>query len=445
MPATTASLLTPWQPTTDATWNLRRVVHLHRRAGFGATWGEIQRDLADGPEAAIERVFNPPPRSDADEFNALSAIIADAAAGSGDVDRLKAWWLYRLLLGGDPLGEKLALIWHNHFATNYAKVGDVELMRRQNDLFREFARRPFGELLRRTLTDPALLIWLDAASNRKEHPNENLARESMELFSLGVGNFSENDVREAARALTGWSVHNGSARFRETDHDAGEKTILGQTGNWTADDFVKMLIEHPATARRVAFRLCDAFMGETTATTALIEELADGLREHDLDIGWGVERLLRSEAFFADENMGNRVLPPIDYVIGALRSLEMNSPLPGTLLLAEVTANLGRDLFQPPNVFGWPGGRSWLTTRTVIGRANFVASLLHGDLHIPTRPFDAAAFAAGKEFTSPEGWAALYGRLLLGREELPDEFAHHMENPDRLVAALLVSPHAQLA
>ncbi|MEX0725383.1 MAG: DUF1800 domain-containing protein [Planctomycetaceae bacterium] len=445
MPATTASLLAPWQPTPDEPWNLRRVVHLHRRAGFGGTWDEIQRDLADGHERAIERILQPTPRSDDNEFASLSAIIADAAAGSGDVDRLKAWWLYRLLLGGDALGEKLTLMWHNHFATSYAKVGDVELMRRQNDLFREFARRPFGELLRRTLTDPALLIWLDAASNRKEHPNENLARESMELFALGVGNYSEDDVREAARALTGWSVHNGSSRFRDADHDTGEKTIFGQRGNWTGDDFVKMLFEHPATARRVAFRLCDAFMGETTATTALIEELAGGLREHDLDIGWGVETLLRSEAFFAEENIGNRVLPPIDYVIGALRSLEMNSPPPGTLLLAEVAANLGQNLFEPPNVFGWPGGRSWLTTRTVIGRANFVASLLHGDLHIPTSPFDAAAFAAGKSFTSPEGWAALYGRLLLGREKLPEEFAHHMENPDRLVAALLVSPHAQLA
>lgn len=440
----TPSPLTSWEPTPHEPWNLRRVVHLHRRAGFGATWDEIQRDLADGPEGAIERLLNPQPRNDADEFNALSAIIADAAAGSGDVDRLKAWWLYRMLLGGDPPGEKLTLMWHNHFATSNAKVGDVDLMRRQNDVFREFARRPFGELLRRVMTDPALLIWLDAASNRKEHPNENLARESMELFSLGVGNYSEDDVREAARALTGWGVHNGAARFRESDYDAGEKIILGRTGNWTSEDFVTMLVEHPATARRVAVQLCEQFMGETAATPELIDELAEGLRLHELDIGWGVETLLRSQAFFADENIGNRVLSPVNYVVGAIRSLEMTSPPPGTLLLAEVTANLGQNLFEPPNVFGWPGGRAWLTTRTVIGRANFVASLLGGELHIPAHPFDATRLAERHGFTSLEERAAFYSQLLLGRDDLPEELLSHVNDPDRLVAALLASPHAQL-
>jgi uncharacterized protein (DUF1800 family) len=215
-----AALDDPWaryKPSVDAPWNLRRVVHLHRRAGFAASRSEIDRDLADGPDASIDRLLSGRAQAsgapDPEEFERISTVLADAAIASSDSGRLKAWWLYRLLFSPDPLGERLTLMWHNHFATSNQKVNDPAAMRRQNELFRTLARAPFGELLEAAIRDPALLAWLDAPANRKGHPNENLGRELLELFSLGVGHYSENDVKETARALTGWTVVDDA--FRE--------------------------------------------------------------------------------------------------------------------------------------------------------------------------------------------------------------------------------------
>ena len=442
-------MLTPYTPSAAQPWDLRRVVHLHRRAGFAATWGEIERDLDDGPEAAIERIVRPAAKSVGEQagvtsFEDLSRVICDAAVESGNINRLKAWWLYRMLFSPDPLGERLTLMWHNHFATSQVKVSDVGLMRRQNDIFRRHARALFGELLNDVLHDPAVLVWLDADSNRKEHPNENLAREMMELFALGVGNYTETDIREAARALTGWTVSRGEFRIQDSVHDAGEKTIFGRTGAWTGDDAVRMLAEHPAAPRRIAFRVCELLMGESFSP-ALIDALASGLAQHNLEVGWAVETLLRSEAFFADANIGNRVRSPAEFIIGAARALELTAPPPSTLLLAEVTANLGQDLFCPPNVFGWPGGRGWLTSRTLIGRTNFAHALINGDLHPRGEPFDAAALAASRGCTSADDRAAFYAQLLLGRPDLPDVFAEFIDSPNHLVSAILASPEAQLA
>jgi uncharacterized protein (DUF1800 family) len=224
------------------------VVHLHRRAGFAATWGEVQRDLKDGPKPSIDRLLAGKSRSQGvpEDFETTAAQLAETAAF--DVLRSKAWWVYRMFFGPDPLGERLTLMWHNHFATSNAKVNDLGAMRRQNQTFRELARAPFGKLLNAALRDPALLFWLDAPTNRKGHPNENLARELMELFTLGIGHYTETDMKEAARALTGWSLAGktadrggrgvGGGKFHEESdqHDEGEKTILGHKGPWKGTD-----------------------------------------------------------------------------------------------------------------------------------------------------------------------------------------------------------------
>jgi uncharacterized protein (DUF1800 family) len=232
-----AVLNNPWaryEPSADAPWNVRRVVHLHRRAGFAASWPEIERDLTEGPDASVTRLLEgkarPPAAPDPEEFERISTLLADAAIASSDAGRLKAWWFYRLLFSPDPLGERLTLMWHNHFATSNQKVNDPAAMRRQNDLFRLLARAPFGKSLESAMRDPALLVWLDAPANRKGHPNENLARELLELFSLGIGHYSEDDVKETARALTGWSVSDGEAREVPSRHDDEPKSILGRTG-----------------------------------------------------------------------------------------------------------------------------------------------------------------------------------------------------------------------
>ena len=241
-----------------------------------------------------------------------------------------------MMFGPDPLTERLALMWHNHFATSNLKVDDLPAMHDQNQHIREHARSSFAKLLNVAVRDAALLIWLDAPANRKGHPNENLGRELMELFTLGIGHYSEKDVKEAARALTGWTV-NDDGKFAEVavKHDDGEKLLLGNAGKWKGDDLVKMLLEHPATADRLAFRICELFMGEGANDAAGVKELAEGLRQRNLDIGWAVETVLRSRAFFAENNLGKHVSSPVEYVIGAARALELFEPPSSTLVLAE--------------------------------------------------------------------------------------------------------------
>ncbi|HMF15114.1 MAG TPA: DUF1800 domain-containing protein, partial [Gemmataceae bacterium] len=351
----------PYTPDDKAPWNLRRVVHLHRRAGFAATWNEIQRDLKDGPKGTIDRVLSGKAATEGvpSDFQEIAEeTLAPAAATSRDPARLKAWWIYRMMFGPDPLTELLSLMWHNHFATSNVKVGESAYftggglgpMHAQNELFRTFGRRPFGQLLNAVVRNPATLVWLDAPANRKGQPNENLARELMELFSMGIGSYTEADVKEAARALTGWTVSEDAFAENEKGHDDGEKTILGKKGKWKGADLVQMVLEHPATAKRIAARICDLFLGEKARKSADIEGLAKGLRERDLDIAWAVETVLRSQLFFADENIGNRVLGPVEYVVGSARALELFDPPSSTLVLAEWCGRLGQDLFYPPNV-----------------------------------------------------------------------------------------------
>jgi uncharacterized protein (DUF1800 family) len=379
----------PYTPCSDAPWNLRRVVHLHRRAGFAATWSELQRDLKDGSEVSVGRLLKGEARSEGvpDDFAHIADTLGSQAVEAQDAARLKAWWLYRMLWTPDPLAERLALLWHNHFATSNAKVNDTAVMHRQNKLFRKHGRGPFGELLRAVVHDPALLIWLDAPANRKGQPNENLARELMELFTLGIGHYTETDVKEAARALTGWKISQGAFRVWPPDHDPGEKTLFGHAGRWKGDDLVRMLLEHPATARRLAWRLCEWLMGENVVDAAALDGLAAGLRAHNLNIGWAIETVLRSQAFFAERNLGNHVLGPVEYLVGTARALECFDPPPSSLLLAEWAARLGQDLFYPPNVGGWTGGRDWLTSQNIIGRANYAAALAEGRVaRLPPRP-----------------------------------------------------------
>jgi len=384
------SAWSPYQPTTDSPWNLQRVVHLHRRAAFGAAWPEIQRDLADGPDAAVARLLEGKSRLEGipADFESLAAVIGQAAADSGNPERLKAWWLYRCLFTPHPLQERLTLMWHNHFATSNLKVDDLKLMKRQNEVLRKFALAPFGELLQSMVHDPALLEWLDAPQNRKGHPNENLGRELMELFTLGIGHYSEDDVKEAARALTGWTVRQGEFRDQATAHDDGQKEILGRAGTWTGDDLTKILLDQPATARRLVWRATNEFFGEGIVDAPALDKLAFELMKHNLDIRWLVETILRSELFFAQANLHSRVCDPVSFVMGPLRALECWRNSPSTLVLAEWVTRMGQDLFYPPNVGGWTGGRAWLSTRTIIARANYMSALLAGSLNAPARPLE---------------------------------------------------------
>jgi uncharacterized protein (DUF1800 family) len=342
-------------------------------------------------------------------------------------------------------------LWHNHFATSNLKVENLAAMRAQNELFRTLGHKRFGELINAVVRDPATLIWLDAPANRKGKPNENLARELMELFSMGIGNYTEGDVKEAARALTGWTVTEDAFAENDKGHDDGEKTILGKKAKWKGGDLVGMVLEHPATAKRIAWRICELFLGEKGLKSADIGSLAEGLRLRQLDIGWAVETVLRSRLFFAEENLGNRVLEPVTYVVGAARALELFEPPSSTLVLAEWCGRLGQDLFYPPNVGGWPGGRSWLTTRALVGRANYAATLVDGKLVGRPGPMDAVALAKRH---GQDDIVAFYTRLLFGTEPTAEwrqritasvDAKDDGERARRVVALMLAMPEAQVA
>jgi uncharacterized protein (DUF1800 family) len=302
-----------YEPDARAPWNWRRVVHLHRRAGFAPTWDEIERDLKDGPETSVGRLLEGKARTQGvpDNFASVADRPADQALAAPEPNRFKGWWVYRMLCGPDPLMERLTLMWHNQFATSNLKVNDLALMHRQNETLRSLCRTRFGRLLGTMLHDPALLVWLDAPDNTNGHPNENMARELLELFTMGVGPYSEDDVKQCARALTGWKLVGDESRFIASRHDGGTKTILGRTGSFDVEALAKLLLEHPATSRRLAWRLCQEFLGEGTIHADAIESLASGLRAHDLDIGWGVATVLRSRVFFDGEHQGQRVLSPV--------------------------------------------------------------------------------------------------------------------------------------
>ncbi len=456
--STNTSPWAPYRPTATAPWNLERAWMLRRRAGFAATWRELERDVADGPGPAADRVLAGECRSEGipAEFARTADLLGDAAASASDARRLQAWWLYRALFTPDPLCERLTLMWHDHFATSQLKVDDVGAMRAQNETFRRMGRGPFRTLLREMLRDPALLDWLDAPSNRKGKPNENLARELLELFTLGVGRYNEDDIKGTARALTGLSVVQGQFQTRVRDHDDGEKTVLGKTARFDADSLADHLVSQPAAADRIARRICATFLGEGVADDDSRSKLADQLRGDDLHVGRTVETVLRSELFFSARNLHARVCDPVGFVIGTSRAIELFDPPPSTLLLAEWTARLGQELFYPPNVGGWPGGRGWLSGRAVVARANFAAALAAGRLNSDVTPPDLPSLAVRRAHAhEPSDALGFFGELLTGRR--PDRTAIRSitrsaeslgeAEPDRInhaVGLLLAGPEAQL-
>jgi uncharacterized protein (DUF1800 family) len=239
--------------------------------------------------------------------------------------------------------------------------------------------------------------------------------------------------------------------------DDGPKVILGRHGNWSTDDLAKILLENPATARRLAWRLCEQFMGERAVDDAALEQLADGLRERDLDINWAVETILRSRAFFATANLGTRVTDPVEFVVAPTRAVEWFDPPPSTLAMAEWVTRVGQDLYYPPNVGGWNGGRAWLTSRGIIARANFAAALVRGELSTESEPLDLTALAKrhGRAADLRDA-VGFFADLLLGgrlaRAAIDDVTARadaaHVPAPEalrRAVAALLALPEAQLS
>lgn len=439
-----------YQPDDRHPWDLARVGHLHRRAGLQANWATLQRDLNDGPEISVSRLLLGESTSldgqPADQFDADQNALARQAAASGELEILQAAWLYRLIHSPHPLRERMTLFWHNHFATSQAKVGNLGLMERQNALFREHALGNFGALLKAIGRDPAMLIWLDATTNRKSHPNENYAREVMELFSLGRGHYSEHDIREAARAFTGGFVQGDSYRFVAAQHDAGTKTLFGQSGDFRDEQVAELLIAQPACALFIARKLVALLIDETRAwSDAALKPVAERLRESGFQLAAAVEMIVRSRAFFNESSRRTRVKSPVEMVVGTLRALEAVRPTVSTRALARACERMGQSLFQPPNVAGWPGGMAWINTTALLARANVAAALLSNDADLGRR-IDPLALATRYGARSADAQRRFFVDLLL-QTHAPASTSGSFNAAEAraFVTGLLAAPEYQLS
>jgi len=290
---------------------------------------------------------------------------------------LRGWWLNRMAKGPRPFQEKMVLFWHGHFATSFEKVRNAYYMWRQNELFRRLATGNWQELLTFAGKDPAMLIWLDQAQSRRPHANENFSREVMELFSLGIGNYNETDVTEGARALTGWSLDplNQEYVYRPLFHDNGVKTFLGLTGNLNGDDVIAQIVAQPASARFITAKLWNYFAGQPPSDE-LTGALAAVFRENGNNFKPLLRVMFRSEEFYDPTVVRNQVKSPVQWLVGSARTLECD--LPPTQVCEGILRQLGQDLFAPPNVKGWDGGISWITTTTLLDRYNTAALLVQG-------------------------------------------------------------------
>jgi len=403
----------PYQPTDKDPWDAAKVAHLHRRAGFGASRADVARDVKDGPAAGVGRYLRPRAPT-ADEQGILDSL-RQGVLDSGDPDRLKAWWLYRVLYDPDPLREKLTLFWHGHFATSNRKVNNLSLMLAQNELFRKHALGPFADLAQGVVGDGAMLVWLDGAGSKKEKPNENFGREFLELFTLGVGNYTEKDIREAARAFTGWSVEKGAGAFHEAAHDAGDKTFLKQTGAWKAADIVRITLEQAACAEFLCKKLYRFFVREDEdPAPELLRPLAQDFREHQYDVGHVVGVILRSRHFYDPAVRRQRIASPVEVSAGLLRALEVPRADVRLLALSLACERQGQDLFHPPNVKGWDGGKAWLNSTTVLERGNWCNDVVWGNADFGLKRYDPLAWAR-RHLVAPEKAAeALLDLLLQG-------------------------------
>jgi uncharacterized protein (DUF1800 family) len=279
---------------------------------------------------------------------------------------LRTWWLTEMLTTPTPLTEVMTLFWHNHFTSGLKKVKRPTLMYRQNVLLRTHALGDFRALLRDILRDPAMLQYLEGVSNTRRAPNENLARELLELFTLGEGHYTEADIKQVARALTGLPIdrRTGKFEFRQRRHDPRRKTILGQSGEYGADDVVRILMARPEVGRRIATKLWLAFVHESPEPAA-IARLGTQF-QRDPHIGRLLEAVLLTDAFWDPTTRGRLVKSPVDLVVGTARTFRLPASwAPNLLRLADL---LGQKLMQPPNVKGWPGGTAWITTQSLVDR-----------------------------------------------------------------------------
>lgn len=432
-----------YEPDARRPWTLALAGHLYRRATFGATWDQLQHTLRDGPQRTINRLLRPD--ADVTAFNRQFDDYETPSSGSRDVNELRAWWLQRMIRTPHPLLEKMTLFWHGHFAANGAKVESALLVQQHLRLLRRHALGSFREMLAGIVRDPAMFLSLDAKANRKAFQNENFPRWLMEAFTLGPGHYADGDVREAARAFTGWFVMQDELRFIEREHDTGTKRILGREGLFAADDVARLLLEQPATPRLIVRKLYRWLISETTEPDdALIAPLAGSFAKN-YDVLALVETVLRSNLFFSAAACHQRIKSPVEFSLGIVKGLEETVP---TAPLAEALARLGQNLLHPPTVKGWTGGRNWINSATLAGRHNLAAALLKSDGAYGGK-LNPAAVIARHARSGDEGGRFFCDLFLQGDAKSDDILAGGGRDKDadarRAVWAAIALPEFQLA
>ena len=398
----------PYRPDDKNPWDLAKAGHLYRRAGFSANSGELDQAVADGPEKTISKLL-----SGGAGQEAFEQQLADMAAtlDYNNEAELRAWWLLRILQTPHPLQERLTLFWHNHFATSNAKVRNLHYMLGQNQLLRRNSLGSFRTMLTEISKDPAMMIWLDTSLNKKGTANENYSRELMELFSLGIGHYTEQDVREGARAFTGWEIKRDKFSFNASEHDDGSKKYLGQEGKFGGEDIVRICLEQDAAAWFITGKLFRFIVSETIAPSReLLEPLAVRFRQSDCNLRELVETMLRSNLFFSPAAYRTQVKSPVDFAVGIVRALEGHV---GAIPLADALEGLGQRLLSPPSVKGWPGGTVWINSTTLLLRHNLALNLTStGDNRFGRRT-DPAELVRKYEKKTDEEIVGFFVRLFL--------------------------------
>jgi uncharacterized protein (DUF1800 family) len=414
--------------------------HLLWRAGFGGSEAQVRAVVSWGPVKAVDHIVDfekvpfegaPEDAFDKDMMRPPTPEerrMAAAARRSGDQEEIsrlqqerqrremrdrgqmgevQKWWLKRMIETPRPLEEKLTLFWHGHFATSFRSVEDSYHMYMQNRLLREHAAGNFGALLYAIIRDPAMIKFLNNNESRKGRPNENLARELMELFSLGVGNYTEKDIKEGARALTGYTYQDDEFVFQRQNHDTGGKSILGKSGNMDGDDFVRAILAHRACPAFISRKLYHYFVADLPPIEraddsdipawqrGVLREMASTLQGSRYELKPLLKKLFLSEHFYDRRFINEQIKSPVQLVVGAVRSL--NTPVRDLSILNDALDLMGQRLFLPPSVKGWDGGRSWINTSTVFVRQNIMTFLITGrkpqgyDGSAQTDKFDAMA------------------------------------------------------
>ncbi|PYR51900.1 MAG: DUF1800 domain-containing protein [Acidobacteria bacterium] len=407
-------------PIAAADWNYDRAAHLLERAGFGGTPEEIGRLAAMTPRQAVDALVDfesiksdlkpfdesgiwdpgmdpfPPSRAEAVRVArergeglgekvrpegsqrrlqpVVDKFFYSLTANAIETQRLGLWWANRMLTTSRPLEEKLTLFWHGHFATGENKVRDYRMMLRQNEMFRAQAAGNLRGLLVGILRDPGMLVYLDNGENIKKHPNENFGRELLELFSMGVGNYTERDVREAARAFTGWTNNVLDFKFDAAQHDADEKTFLGRTGPFNGEDIIDIILKQPVTAEFVSGKLYRYFVREDVPASVRAS-LGRTFRESGYQIKPLLKQIFLSRDFYSPPAHATQIKSPVQLVVSTYKKLGLRE-VPTIPDFGRTTGGLGQSLFDPPNVAGWAGGRTWITPSTLLQRGNVFREVL---------------------------------------------------------------------